>query len=77
MLNLQAVMIGLQYLFLEPNADDPLNKGARGFYLFLASTWRCTDAYFKRDVARCFGDQRPQRTFDEIASNLRRMSSKV
>jgi hypothetical protein len=21
-------MVGLQYLFLEPNADDPLNKGA-------------------------------------------------
>lgn len=20
-------MVGLQYLFLEPNADDPLNKG--------------------------------------------------
>lgn len=27
-LNLNAIMIGLQYLFLEPNADDPLNKGA-------------------------------------------------
>lgn len=27
-LNLNAVMVGLQYLFLEPNADDPLNKGA-------------------------------------------------
>jgi hypothetical protein len=26
-LNLNAVMVGLQYLFLEPNADDPLNKG--------------------------------------------------
>lgn len=26
-LNLQSVMIGLQYLFLEPNSDDPLNKG--------------------------------------------------
>lgn len=26
-LNLNAIMIGLQYLFLEPNADDPLNKG--------------------------------------------------
>ena len=22
-------MVGLQYLFLEPNADDPLNKGKR------------------------------------------------
>jgi len=27
-LNLNAVMVGLQYLFLEPNADDPLNKVA-------------------------------------------------
>jgi len=28
-LNLNSVMVGLQYLFLEPNADDPLNKGAK------------------------------------------------
>uniref|UniRef100_A0A060TAW7 NEDD8-conjugating enzyme UBC12 n=1 Tax=Blastobotrys adeninivorans TaxID=409370 RepID=A0A060TAW7_BLAAD len=27
-LNLNSVMIGLQYLFLEPNASDPLNKDA-------------------------------------------------
>ena len=27
-LNLNSVMVGLQYLFLEPNPDDPLNKGA-------------------------------------------------
>ncbi|AOW03754.1 NEDD8-conjugating enzyme UBC12 [Yarrowia lipolytica] len=27
-LSLNAVMIGLQYLFLEPNASDPLNKDA-------------------------------------------------
>lgn len=27
-LNLSSVMVGLQYLFLEPNPDDPLNKGA-------------------------------------------------
>lgn len=27
-LNLNAVIIGMQFLFLEPNADDPLNKGA-------------------------------------------------
>lgn len=26
-LNLNSVMVGLQYIFLEPNADDPLNKG--------------------------------------------------
>jgi len=28
-LNLNSVMVGLQYLFLEPNADDPLNKGEK------------------------------------------------
>jgi ubiquitin-conjugating enzyme E2 M len=28
-LSLQAVLVGLQYLFLEPNADDPLNKGIK------------------------------------------------
>ena len=27
-LNLNSILVGLQYLFLEPNADDPLNKGA-------------------------------------------------
>lgn len=28
MLNLNAVIVGLQFLFLEPNAADPLNKVA-------------------------------------------------
>ena len=28
-LNLNSVTVGLQFLFLEPNADDPLNKGRR------------------------------------------------
>lgn len=27
-LSLNAVIIGLQFLFLEPNPDDPLNKDA-------------------------------------------------
>ncbi|KAI8097755.1 E2 ubiquitin-conjugating enzyme [Halteromyces radiatus] len=27
-LSLHSIMVGLQYLFLEPNADDPLNKEA-------------------------------------------------
>lgn len=30
-LNLNAIIVGLQFLFLEPNADDPLNKGASAF----------------------------------------------
>jgi ubiquitin-conjugating enzyme E2 M len=29
-------MVGLQYLFLEPNAEDPLNKG-----LSLSSLYSC------------------------------------
>lgn len=29
-LNLNAVIVGLQYLFLEPNPMDPLNKGKFG-----------------------------------------------
>ena len=28
MLNLQSIVFGLVYLFLEPNPDDPLNKEA-------------------------------------------------
>ncbi len=35
MLNLNSVMVGLQYLFLEPNPDDPLNKGL--YFDFLSS----------------------------------------
>jgi ubiquitin-protein ligase len=31
-LNLNSIMVGLQYLFLEPNADDPLNKGSPPLY---------------------------------------------
>ncbi|KAJ3185009.1 NEDD8-conjugating protein ubc12 [Geranomyces variabilis] len=27
-LNINSILVGLQYLFLEPNADDPLNKDA-------------------------------------------------
>ncbi|KAJ3026599.1 NEDD8-conjugating protein ubc12 [Rhizophlyctis rosea] len=27
-LNINSIVVGLQYLFLEPNADDPLNKEA-------------------------------------------------
>ena len=35
-LNLQSIVVGLQFLFLEPNPDDPLNKGTFAiFILFL------------------------------------------
>jgi len=42
-LNLNSVMIGLQYLFLEPNAGDPLNKEA-------AEDLRLNKEAFKRNV---------------------------
>ncbi|KAH9816278.1 ubiquitin-conjugating enzyme/RWD-like protein [Melampsora americana] len=42
-LNLNAVIVGLQYLFLEPNADDPLNKEA-------ANDLRADRAAFERNV---------------------------
>ncbi|KAL2264735.1 hypothetical protein VTJ83DRAFT_7245 [Remersonia thermophila] len=42
-LNLNAVIVGLQFLFLEPNASDPLNKEA-------AEDLRNTREMFKRNV---------------------------
>jgi ubiquitin-conjugating enzyme E2 M len=42
-LNLGSVFVGLMYLFLEPNPDDPLNKEA-------AETMRSDLALFKRNV---------------------------
>ncbi|KAG0152352.1 hypothetical protein CROQUDRAFT_649743 [Cronartium quercuum f. sp. fusiforme G11] len=42
-LNLNAVIVGLQYLFLEPNADDPLNKEA-------ANDLRIDRVTFERNV---------------------------
>ncbi|KFY21169.1 hypothetical protein V491_03105 [Pseudogymnoascus sp. VKM F-3775] len=42
-LNLNAVIVGLQFLFLEPNASDPLNKDA-------AEDLRSNREGFKRNV---------------------------
>jgi len=47
-LNLQAVIIGLQFLFLEPNASDPLNKEA-------AEDLRSNREGFKRNVRSSMG----------------------
>jgi len=44
-LTLNSIMVGLQYLFLEPNADDPLNKEA-------ANDLRADVSTFKRNVQR-------------------------
>jgi ubiquitin-conjugating enzyme E2 M len=42
-LNLQSIVVGLQFLFLEPNPDDPLNKEA-------AQVLRSDRAKFERHV---------------------------
>ncbi|PWA02907.1 hypothetical protein BB558_000945 [Smittium angustum] len=49
-LNLNSVLIGLQFLFLEPNPDDPLNKEA-------ASELRSNLQSFKRKVTRSMGGE--------------------
>ncbi|KFX92151.1 hypothetical protein O988_02722 [Pseudogymnoascus sp. VKM F-3808] len=47
-LNLNAVIVGLQFLFLEPNASDPLNKDA-------AEDLRSNREGFKRNVRTSMG----------------------
>ncbi|PHH66948.1 hypothetical protein CDD81_5300 [Ophiocordyceps australis] len=47
-LNLNAVIVGLQFLFLEPNASDPLNKEA-------ADDLRHNRDGFKRNVRTAMG----------------------
>ncbi|KAA6411641.1 MAG: NEDD8-conjugating enzyme UBC12 [Lasallia pustulata] len=47
-LNLNAVIVGLQFLFLEPNASDPLNKEA-------AEDLRSNRDGFKRNVKSAMG----------------------
>jgi len=47
-LNLNAVIVGLQYLFLEPNASDPLNKEA-------AEDLKTNRENFKRNVRSSMG----------------------
>jgi len=47
-LNLNAVVVGLQFLFLEPNAKDPLNKEA-------AEDLRLNREGFKRNVRSSMG----------------------
>ncbi|TVY83783.1 NEDD8-conjugating enzyme UBC12 [Lachnellula suecica] len=47
-LNIQAVVVGLQFLFLEPNASDPLNKEA-------AEDLRSNREGFKRNVRQAMG----------------------
>ncbi|KAI9206189.1 ubiquitin-conjugating enzyme/RWD-like protein [Polychytrium aggregatum] len=49
-LNINAVLVGLQYLFLEPNADDPLNKEA-------AEVLRANRTVFENNVRRAMNGQ--------------------
>ena len=58
-LNLNAVIVGMQFLFLEPNASDPLNKEA-------AEDLRRDRETFKRNVrAAMSGGRVGGQTFDK------------
>ncbi|KAG8777010.1 NEDD8-conjugating protein ubc12, partial [Serendipita sp. 398] len=63
-LNLNSVMVGLQYLFLEPNADDPLNKEA-------AQDLRSNRQNFIRNVNRSMaGGSVNGVTFDRVVKDI-------
>ncbi|KAK4200704.1 putative conjugating enzyme UBC12 [Triangularia verruculosa] len=60
-LNLNAVIVGLQFLFLEPNASDPLNKEA-------AEDLRSNREGFKRNVrSAMMGGSVRGEGFDRVA----------
>lgn len=59
-LNLNSVMVGLQYLFLEPNPGDPLNKEA-------AEELRKDRSQFASTVKRALGGGSVKGvTFDKV-----------
>ncbi|KAF2403865.1 hypothetical protein EJ06DRAFT_536184 [Trichodelitschia bisporula] len=59
-LNLHAVIVGLQFLFLEPNASDPLNKIA-------AEDLKNSRETFKRNVrSSMMGNSVKGETFDRV-----------
>ena len=59
-LNLNAVIVGLQFLFLEPNASDPLNKDA-------AVDLQMDRDRFKRNVRSSMGGGSVKgETFDRV-----------
>lgn len=59
-LNLNAVIVGLQFLFLEPNASDPLNKEA-------AEDLKANREGFKRNVRASLGGGSVKgHTFDRV-----------
>ncbi|EIW71224.1 hypothetical protein TREMEDRAFT_27592, partial [Tremella mesenterica DSM 1558] len=59
-LNLSSVMIGLQYLFLEPNPDDPLNKEAA------EDLRRSRDAFIQNVKVSMRGGSVRGETFDKV-----------
>ena len=59
-LNINSVLVGLLYLFLEPNADDPLNKVA-------AEVLRASRSLFESNVSRSMkGGSIDGVTFDNV-----------
>lgn len=65
-LNLQAVVVGLQYLFLEPNASDPLNKDA-------AAVLQKDRTQFKKNVIQSMsGGYVDGERFDIVVASRRR-----
>ncbi|KAH7632858.1 ubiquitin-conjugating enzyme/RWD-like protein [Sordaria sp. MPI-SDFR-AT-0083] len=61
-LNLNAVIVGLQFLFLEPNASDPLNKEA-------AEDLRSNREGFKRNVRTAMsGGNVKGQTYEQVVS---------
>jgi ubiquitin-conjugating enzyme E2 M len=59
-LNLNAVIVGLQFLFLEPNAQDPLNKDA-------ANDLQTDRDRFRRNVRTAMGGGNVRgETFDRV-----------
>jgi len=61
-LNLNSVMVGLQYLFLEPNADDPLNKEAA------EDLRRDRDAFLRNVKTSLRGGSVRSETYDKVVS---------
>lgn len=57
-LNLNSVMVGLQFLFIEPNAADPLNKGM--YLLFAKSTSTPRANKHRRRVGSLQGSRKVQ-----------------
>lgn len=61
-LSLNSIMVGLQYLFLEPNPDDPLNKTA-------ANDLRQNHSRFKTNVINSMkGGYIGEERFDKVTS---------